>query len=164
MSDRQHQNPYYGLPDNGYRPQYNYGAPPPPSQRNLPIIQEPQYPMNPPGCNQGSSADYYTSDRLNHSQTAPLPQETGISPDEAGSERSLGGSILGGASGYYLGHKKGHGVLGAVGGGLLGNYLGDRMDDRKQQEYYGRRYEYHEHHHHCHNHCGLGFHCDCVKH
>ncbi|KAF7170375.1 hypothetical protein CNMCM5623_002798 [Aspergillus felis] len=35
-----------------------------------------------------------------------------------GQGRDLAGTLLGGASGYYLGHKQNHGILGALGGSM----------------------------------------------
>ncbi|OJJ73771.1 hypothetical protein ASPBRDRAFT_515863 [Aspergillus brasiliensis CBS 101740] len=57
-------------------------------------------------------------------------------PGEEEGERSLGGAVLGGATGYYLGHKKDHGLLGAVGGAILGNFVSNKMkkDDEDDVE------------------------------
>ncbi|GAA88405.1 hypothetical protein AKAW_06519 [Aspergillus luchuensis IFO 4308] len=49
-------------------------------------------------------------------------------------ERSLGGAVLGGATGYYLGHKKDHGLLGAVGGAILGNFVSNKMKKNDSDE------------------------------
>ncbi|KAJ5744641.1 hypothetical protein N7533_009511 [Penicillium manginii] len=41
-------------------------------------------------------------------------------------DRGFGGSLAGGAAGYYFGHKKEHGLLGAIGGAILGNLIEDK--------------------------------------
>ncbi|RAL03463.1 uncharacterized protein BO80DRAFT_422923 [Aspergillus ibericus CBS 121593] len=168
MSDHQDPNPHYAHPVHPYRRQHSYGPPLPSCQLNPPIIHDARYSMNPPSVTQRSSTDYYTqrpntSVRLQRSQTMPLPQEPRIGREEAGRERSLEGSIFGGASGYCLGHMKGHEVLGPLGGDSPGNYLWDRMDDRKREEHNGWGYEFNEHDRHCRHHCGHGFHCDCAR-
>lgn len=65
---------------------------------------------------------------------APFDPNNPNGPAEG--ERGLGTSLLGGAAGYYMGHRKGHGFLGALGGAVAGNFLGDKFKDRK---HHGRR-------------------------
>ncbi|PKY08755.1 hypothetical protein P168DRAFT_323826 [Aspergillus campestris IBT 28561] len=127
----------------------------------------------------GSNADYYnrhpaenlSGNSPHPSQRSDLPEGPGGEKDGgadgSGDERSVGGALVGGATGYYLGHKKGHGLLGAVGGALLGNFIGDRLegDDGKGEHHggrhghghghghrHGRRRHHHHHGHHGHSH------------
>lgn len=60
--------------------------------------------------------------------------EGAADPNAAEGERGLGSSLIGGAAGYYLGHKKNHGLLGAVGGAILGNIIGDKIKEHKHHE------------------------------
>lgn len=107
------------------------------------------------------------------------PTTAGAATGEEEGERSLGGAVLGGATGYYLGHKKDHGLLGAVGGAILGNFVSNKMkksdsdeeveevevDDDRETEYtryhsshyrrsssHGHGHGHHHHHHHHHHH------------
>ncbi|KAI2818959.1 hypothetical protein CBS115989_4783 [Aspergillus niger] len=81
-----------------------------------------------PPIRRGSNAEYYAQSAADMQALPPSALETeqqsrtnGNDPTTAGAtgeeegERSLGGAVLGGATGYYLGHKKDHGLLGAVG-------------------------------------------------
>ena len=38
---------------------------------------------------------------------------------------------MGGAAGYYFGHKKNHGVMGAIGGAIAANVLGNKLKGSK---------------------------------
>ncbi|PYI08605.1 hypothetical protein BO78DRAFT_459687 [Aspergillus sclerotiicarbonarius CBS 121057] len=138
-----------------------------------------------PEVRRGSNAEYYNQPAAEQAQAqAPAPETTDQQdPDNTEGERSLGGAVLGGATGYYLGHKKDHGLLGAVGGALLGNFIGDKLKDRKENDdeeevevedddreteysYHSRRtrtssshghghgHHHHHHHHHHHGHHG----------
>ncbi|PYI29615.1 hypothetical protein BP00DRAFT_458537 [Aspergillus indologenus CBS 114.80] len=105
----------------------------------------PQYapPPPPPGygiVRQGSNAEYYDQshhDDLSQSHN-PLPSQRddeGVDPEST--DRGLGGAILGGTSGYYLGHKKSHGLLGAVGGAILGSLMENRLKGAGRKEDHG---------------------------
>ncbi|RAK97132.1 uncharacterized protein BO80DRAFT_390341 [Aspergillus ibericus CBS 121593] len=134
-------------------------------------------PQYEPPVRRGSNADYYNQSAVDLAQVAePTNEQDPNAPKGEGEdegERSLGGAVLGGATGYYLGHKKEHGLLGAVGGALLGNFIGDKLKDRKEKEsddeysYHSRRtrtssshshghghghHHHHHHHHHGHHH------------
>ncbi|KAI9716253.1 MAG: hypothetical protein M1812_005478 [Candelaria pacifica] len=72
----------------------------------------------------------------------PNPQAYPVDPNAPEGERGLGGSLAGGAAGYFLGRKKNHGFLGAVGGALAGNFaqdhfMGDKKKDKKHESGYG---------------------------
>ncbi|KAI9044965.1 uncharacterized protein KD926_010288 [Aspergillus affinis] len=110
---------------------------PQPTEYLSPVSAE--YPP-PPGSlhRTGSNADYYDqhpsdpnlTNQEHNGNNKPEDADRSAAPDGADeSERNLSGALLGGATGYYLGHKKSHGFLGAVGGALLGNYLGDKMSE-----------------------------------
>ncbi|PLN84340.1 hypothetical protein BDW42DRAFT_162954 [Aspergillus taichungensis] len=119
---------------------------------------------------QGSNADYYSQHPAeNDTQQGTSPhlsqqsdaRELRGGADDSGDERNVGGALLGGATGLYLGHKKGHGILGAVGGALLGNFIGDRLEEHGgKEEHHGGRHGHghrhgrrrHRHHHHGHGH------------
>ncbi|KAL6230773.1 hypothetical protein BDW75DRAFT_244517 [Aspergillus navahoensis] len=70
----------------------------------------------------GSNAEYYDPSlhEGNQHSTARVSSSSvnrkGDETDADGGERGIGGALVGGATGYYLGHKKSHGLLGAVGG------------------------------------------------
>ncbi|KAJ9273258.1 hypothetical protein DTO212C5_843 [Paecilomyces variotii] len=98
---------YYGPPDNtrGYSPSPN------PQQQQ----QQPPYDPSNPHAQYGEGAP-------------------GADPNAADGERGLGSSLIGGAAGYYLGHKKNHGFLGAVGGAILGNIIGDKIKEHRHHE------------------------------
>ncbi|PYH99342.1 hypothetical protein BO71DRAFT_479589 [Aspergillus ellipticus CBS 707.79] len=133
----------------------------------------------------GSNAEYYNQTATPEQAQSQPPQpdslatrqnDTEPGAEDAEGQRSLGGTLLGGATGYYLGHKKDHGFLGAVGGALLGNFVGDKLKGGKEEEeqvveeddtetqysHYSRRtYREHDdhghhHHHHHHHHHGHG--------
>ncbi|PYH44337.1 uncharacterized protein BP01DRAFT_392583 [Aspergillus saccharolyticus JOP 1030-1] len=93
---------------------------------------------------QGSSAEYYDQSRsfpmgnedsvTGHDvrEGASYPSAEAEADHDAaagapGTERGLAGALLGGTTGYYLGHKRSHGFLGAVGGALLGSFMEDRL-------------------------------------
>jgi len=69
----------------------------------------------------GANRSYYQGEE---SGDAP------VNPNAPEEERGLGGTVVGGAAGYYVGHKQKHGLLGAVGGAIVGNIVGDAMSGR----------------------------------
>ncbi|KAL4890497.1 hypothetical protein BDV59DRAFT_204451 [Aspergillus ambiguus] len=100
--------------------------PPPPGQQHTPG-EGYLHPQSAAGAYHGSSADYYNQ-YDSSLPPASSPQRTGsVSPRPDASatttsttaraddetDRSLGGTLVGGATGYYLGHKRSHGFLGA---------------------------------------------------
>ncbi|PWY81368.1 hypothetical protein BO83DRAFT_375568 [Aspergillus eucalypticola CBS 122712] len=152
-----------------------------------------------PLVRRGSNAEYYAQSAAEMQAPPPAPPapETqqqsraydndpttagggaAAGKEEEEGERSLGGAVLGGATGYYLGHKKDHGLLGAVGGAILGNFVSNKMkksdsdeeveevevDDDRETEYtryhsnhyrrsssHGHGHGHHHHHHHHHHH------------
>ncbi|GLA92736.1 hypothetical protein AtubIFM57143_009091 [Aspergillus tubingensis] len=148
-----------------------------------------------PPVRRGSNAEYYAQSAADMQAPPPAPSapETeqhsraydndpttagAAAGEEEEGERSLGGAVLGGATGYYLGHKKDHGLLGAVGGAILGNFVSNKMkksdsdeeveevevDDDRETEYtryhsshyrrsssHGHGHGHHHHHHHHHH-------------
>ncbi|KAL2828460.1 hypothetical protein BDW59DRAFT_49716 [Aspergillus cavernicola] len=104
----------------------------------------------------GSNADYYDASSLHErsrpSSPRPSSHENRAREDEMDKggegERGIGGALVGGATGYYLGHKKRHGLLGALGGALLGNFLENKMEkkDDRHSSHHGRRHHHHGHH------------------
>ncbi|KAF7594705.1 hypothetical protein BBP40_008598 [Aspergillus hancockii] len=72
----------------------------------------------------GSSAEYYNVNPNEQDQYPPsshqsYPSDTtqvaSTSSNDEGTDRNLGGALIGGASGYFLGHQRDHGFLGAMG-------------------------------------------------
>ncbi|KAB8067051.1 hypothetical protein BDV29DRAFT_110017 [Aspergillus leporis] len=121
---------------------------------------------------QGSNAEYYNVNPNEQDQYRPsshqsypsdTPQEANNTSNEEENERNLGGALVGGASGYYLGHQRDHGFLGAVGGALLGNFIGDKIENQSEDDKdhhhrhsdhhhsHKHRHGNHEHHHHSHH-------------
>ncbi|KAL4978331.1 hypothetical protein BDW66DRAFT_18275 [Aspergillus desertorum] len=116
---------------------------------------------------QGSNAEYYNPSlhEGDHHQTArEFPSNVNRGENEInadGRERGIGGALVGGGMGYYLGHKKSHGLLGAVGGALFGNFLENKLGARREdghghhghghQHGHGRRRTRHHHHHGSHS-------------
>ncbi|OJK00255.1 hypothetical protein ASPACDRAFT_42841 [Aspergillus aculeatus ATCC 16872] len=94
----------------------------------------PQYePLPPPPhgiVRQGSNAEYYNPSQ--HDLSQPQPDDNGDNPGS--SDRGLGGAILGGTTGFYLGHKKSHGLLGAVGGAILGSLMENKLKEARGKE------------------------------
>ncbi|KAI9923471.1 hypothetical protein MW887_008632 [Aspergillus wentii] len=95
--------------------------------------------LQPDGSYQGSNAEYYNQPPPYESRYSPPPRDEtprpldekeDREPDAHESQRNLGGTLIGGATGYYLGRKRSHGLLGAVGGALLGNFIGEKLKDR----------------------------------
>ncbi|OOG00928.1 hypothetical protein ASPCADRAFT_125935 [Aspergillus carbonarius ITEM 5010] len=151
----------YQHPPYDYDPQQFYTQHTPPTQdpayssqydvSQIPRSYPSQWPQ-PPTDSAPPSQPGYDTDRLGPHYEPPVRR--GIEPEaaensdhqkgegetegegegEGEGERSLGGAVLGGATGYYLGHKKDHGFLGAVGGALLGNFIGDKLKDKKDKE------------------------------
>ncbi|KAA8651923.1 uncharacterized protein ATNIH1004_000822 [Aspergillus tanneri] len=102
-------------------------VPPPQTEYLSPASAEGRFPLVLP--RRGSNSEYYEqypTQRYESEKLPPSPQPSctshrdedmeGGDSQDPGSERSLGGAVLGGATGYYLGHKQSHGLLGAVGG------------------------------------------------
>ncbi|KAH1975740.1 hypothetical protein KXW88_009483 [Aspergillus fumigatus] len=97
---------------------------------------------------QGSNAEYYNQHTDEHrnvsrsrrsrsraSSSAMKDRSGSRSRSRSGSsgqDRGLAGTLMGGASGYYLGHKQSHGLLGALGGALLGNFLEHQVEEHKE--------------------------------
>ncbi|KAE8391784.1 hypothetical protein BDV23DRAFT_152562 [Aspergillus alliaceus] len=178
-ADSSYQNPPYD-----YDPQHPYGQQYPLSQNyqyvsHYDLTQTPK--SHPPqasgpdlsptaefqqvGRQQGSNADYYNISASEHDQyytPNSQTQEPASTSNEEGDERSLAGTLVGGAGGYYLGHQAEHGLLGAVGGAILGNLIGDKMEDKTEDDnhdhHHGRhhrhkhRHSHHGHRHHSHSH------------
>ncbi|KAL5342311.1 hypothetical protein BJX70DRAFT_316737 [Aspergillus crustosus] len=112
----------------------------------------------------GSNAEYYRSADSHERSQYPYSRTSSRhenherdETDTGGGERGLAGALVGGATGYYLGHKKSHGLLGAVGGALLGNFLENKVEERRDDGHghghehrpqHGRRRRHHHHHHH----------------
>ncbi|KAL1980441.1 hypothetical protein VTN96DRAFT_4167 [Rasamsonia emersonii] len=119
-----------------------YGGPPPDtrgySPSPSPHPQPPQYDPNNP----------------QHQQPPPPPagESAPADPNAPEGERGLGSSLLGGAAGYYIGHKHNHGLLGAVGGALLGNFIGDKLEKKHHEHGHGHHHKHHHSHHSHHHH------------
>ncbi|KAL4754964.1 hypothetical protein BDW72DRAFT_189579 [Aspergillus terricola var. indicus] len=111
----------------------------------------------------GSNAEYYDpnlQEDTQHSTARKISSSERREDDEIdadGGERGIGGALVGGVTGYYLGHKRSHGLLGAVGGALLGNFLENKIGERNEDghSHYGhkrhhghgrRRTRHHRHH------------------
>ncbi|KAL5049777.1 hypothetical protein BDW71DRAFT_204471 [Aspergillus fruticulosus] len=114
----------------------------------------------------GSNAEYYDPN-LHEGDQHSIAKDSSSSVkreedeiDADGGERGIGGALVGGATGYYLGHKKSHGLLGAVGGALLGNFLENKIGEMGEGGHshghgrghghhhgHGRRRTRHHHHH-----------------
>ncbi|GAQ41688.1 hypothetical protein ANI_1_600074 [Aspergillus niger] len=122
---------------------------------NEPNAAVPQYdpdrlaPGYEPPVRRGSNADAQSAADMQAPPPAPSAPETeqhsraydndpttagAAAGEEEEGERSLGGAVLGGATGYYLGHKKDHGLLGAVGGAILGNFVSNKMKKSDSDE------------------------------
>ncbi|RAK72985.1 uncharacterized protein BO72DRAFT_489388 [Aspergillus fijiensis CBS 313.89] len=126
------------------------GAPPAPNQQQQPPPRyydydydydhnrlgpqyEPPRPPPPHGIvRQGSSAEYYNQSQHDLAQPQPVDHEGADNPES--SDRGLGGAILGGTTGFYLGHKKSHGLLGAVGGAILGSLMENKLKEARGKE------------------------------
>ncbi|KAL4873664.1 hypothetical protein BDV12DRAFT_159374 [Aspergillus spectabilis] len=107
----------------------------------------------------GSNAEYYEASSLHErsrsshrrSSSHDNRERDETDTDVGEGERGLAGALVGGTTGYYLGHKKSHGLLGAVGGALLGNFLENKIEEQKDDghsSHHGRRRRRHHHHHH----------------
>ncbi|KAF9889674.1 hypothetical protein FE257_006980 [Aspergillus nanangensis] len=108
--------------------------PPPPSSGQAYLSPASAANRSYPENHHGSNAEYYNP----HEETLPPPSphpshssrkprnspgnnkrdpKNGAAEDEEEekdpTDRSVGGTLVGGATGYYLGHKKSHGLLGA---------------------------------------------------
>ncbi|GES59107.1 conserved histidine-rich protein [Aspergillus terreus] len=104
-------------------PRAALAQPPAPSAPSGQMYLSPESAAAPPprGAHAGSSAEYYNQ----YDDSLPPPSSPRPSPADAETDRStankdegdrsLGGTLVGGAAGYYLGHKRSHGLLGAVG-------------------------------------------------
>ncbi|KAL2221084.1 hypothetical protein M432DRAFT_588792 [Thermoascus aurantiacus ATCC 26904] len=134
--------------------QYTQYAPPAPAGQGNPpsgqyYMYNPSYQAQPPVTYQRGATESFGNAQGNmgyygqphqqgqHGEGAPAD------PNAPEGERGLGSALIGGAAGYYLGHKKNHGFLGAVGGALLGNFIGDKLKE-------------HKHHHNGSSHSGSG--------
>ncbi|KAL4766336.1 uncharacterized protein BDW70DRAFT_125806 [Aspergillus foveolatus] len=86
----------------------------------------------------GSNAEYYDPNLQEDTQYSAANEVSSSAKreddevDAGGGERGIGGALVGGVTGYYLGHKKSHGLLGAVGGALLGNFLENKIGERNE--------------------------------
>ena len=114
----------------------------------------------------GSNQSYYEGQE---------PEGAPVDPNAPEGERGIGGTVLGGAAGYYVGHKQNHGLLGALGGAIVGNIVGDKISDGRhhhdhndrhdrredrRQDRYDRRQERHDRHDFRHGRRGFGGGCE----
>ncbi|KAL1969281.1 hypothetical protein VTN77DRAFT_9473 [Rasamsonia byssochlamydoides] len=114
-----------------------YGGPPPDTRGYSPS----------PSLHQ-QHAQYDQNNAQYQQQPAAAGESAPVDLNAPEGERGLGSALLGGAAGYYIGHKHNHGLLGAVGGALLGNFIGDKLMDKK---HHGHGHGHHHHHHHRHH-------------
>ncbi|KAJ5224720.1 uncharacterized protein N7469_008223 [Penicillium citrinum] len=98
----------------------------------------------------------YVSDADN-AQSHDGKRDTSDGEDLEG-DRGFGGSLAGGAAGYYFGHKKDHGLLGAIGGAIIGNLLEDKVKKHERSSSPSSSHGSHHSHHSHHSHLGHGHH------
>ncbi|KAL2820786.1 hypothetical protein BJX63DRAFT_284530 [Aspergillus granulosus] len=102
----------------------------------------------------GSNAEYYEEPSQSHRYTenSSSPEHRSREDERSGSgdegERGIGGALVGGATGYYLGHKKHHGVLGAIGGTILGNFIENKVGERRDGRHSSHHHDHHSEHYH----------------
>ncbi|CEN62797.1 hypothetical protein ASPCAL09426 [Aspergillus calidoustus] len=102
----------------------------------------------------GSNAEYFEDSSRSHRTTARSTsherrgREDEISGSGDEGERGIGGTLVGGATGYYLGHRKHHGLLGAIGGALLGNFIEKKVDERREDRHSAHHHGQHHGHYH----------------